>query len=112
MVTILLHDRVAIVYPTIQYVEDISTDNWSQSHGAPVLGQAMNAKGMSNKAGVDSKQHAVCKTSAAREGKKMIRILDSCAQKLGHTEEDCRSTKAPEPAPVQFRDQKITANTA
>ena len=64
-VTVVFDDAVAVVNTAVQDVEDIAGDDGRQGHGAPVLGEAVYAKGVGDDGGVDAEQHTIADTSDA-----------------------------------------------
>lgn len=64
-VTVLTNNGVAVVDSTVQKVEDVATEDWGQSHDAPVLGEAINAKGVCGQGWEDPEQETVCNTREA-----------------------------------------------
>lgn len=79
---------MTVIYGPIKQVEDVSSYYRGQGHCAPVLAQSVNTESMSHEAWENSKEHAICYSSNARDKNEEIWLLNKDSHHLGHGKQD------------------------
>ena len=86
--TIGSHDRAFIVDGTVQQVEDVSAEDGSKRHGAPVLRETADAERVRYQRREDAEQEAVGYAGHARHEHERVGVGDGRAGELGAGEHD------------------------
>jgi len=91
---------VAVKDEAVEEVEDVARDDGAQRHEAPVLAQAVDAKGLGHDGGEDAKQKTVAEARQARDEAQEVRVRDVDGAELGDAEDGAGDDEAPGAAGV------------
>lgn len=103
--------RMTVVDAAVEEVEDVAAENRSKRHNAPVLGEAINAKGMCDEGWIDPEEEAVRQSCSPGDENQLMGFGDRRASKLGHCEQDSGEEKAPEAGHVQLLHQQVGSDS-
>lgn len=101
---------MAVKDDTVEEVEDVSGQDGRQGHEAPVLRQAVDAKGLGDDGGEDAKEEAVAEAGQAGDEAEEVRVLNVDGAQLGRDKDGGGEREAPDAAGVEVLDQKIRAD--
>ena len=87
MVTVVVDDRVAVVYFAVQNVVDVPCNDGCEGHSSPVLTQPADAEGMCDETGIHAEEEAVCQPCQAGDENEEMWIRDSSGEKVGDGED-------------------------
>jgi hypothetical protein len=101
---IFVHDGMTVIDMAVEDVENIAANRRSQGHGAPILRHAIDAKGVRDQTGVDSKEHAIGEAGDTGDEDEPVwgRYLGS--QELADAKGECRNEKAPKARAIEAGD--------
>jgi hypothetical protein len=101
--------RVLVQNAAVDEVEDVSRNDRSHSHSAPVNAHTRWAESIRDESGVDAEESAIRQTRKPREKKQLIRILKRKTHNLRRSENASRAHKRPEARSVVV-DEPVRAN--
>lgn len=110
-VTVVAHHGVSVEDAAIEQIENISTEDGSERHDAPVLRESADPEGVRDKRREDAEQETVGDAGESGDHYKLMGIRYRRPGKLRHGEHDGRDEQAPESGHVQFLDKNIGPNS-
>lgn len=105
-----LDDAVTVEDEAVEDVEHVAGEDGRQRHEAPVLAEAVDAKGLSDDGREDAEEEAVAQPGEPGDEPEEVRARDVERADLRDAEDQAGNDEAPHTACVQNLDQEVGSN--